>query len=412
MDNNEINISSGSLQEKNGIWQVVFHINGKYKWRSTGIRVPNAKPNSRIYTDALNSAIAQIPTLRDKLISDLQNPSPKTTQKKRKKDDITLVGLLAEWLEYEAQDEVRKQTFLTYSGYAKKHIYPFFCENYPDLKACEVTPWIMQDFVNHLKDCGLKVSSIRKYLVPLRNATAYGTERQLLLVDPLVNYKYKPKRKNKDTATAKRKAYSKEECKALMKAISKEPDSPVAVPVMLALHLGLRREEILGLRWADIDMDQRIVRVQNTITKVYAVVEEENTKSVSSMREIPFDNKMWRFLNYVKRNQANNKMLLGAEYEDTGYVHVKANGKPYYPDVITKQLKRFLARNYLAPVNLHELRHTYCTMLIAANLDAKTVQYLMGHSDPRMTMGLYAHKVDDKVLEARGTVGDYLEDVA
>jgi site-specific recombinase XerD len=72
-------------------------------------------------------------------------------------------------------------------------------------------------------------------------------------------------------------------------------------------------------------------------------------------------------------------LLLGNEYTDTGYVHVKDNGKQYYPDVITKQLKRFLARNYLAPINLHELRHTYCTMLIAAGVDAKTVQYLMGH---------------------------------
>ena len=88
------------------------------------------------------------------------------------------------------------------------------------------------------------------------------------------------------------------------------------------------------------------------------------------------------------------------------------NGKTYYPDVVTKQLKRFLDKYHLTPINLHELRHTYCIMLIAAGQDAKTVQYLMGHSDPRMTMGLYAHKVDDKVLAARGAVGDYFEDVA
>ena len=362
--------------------------------------------------DAEKTAIAKIPELRDKLISELQNPKAKNASKKKERQEITLVGLLAEWLEYEAQDEVRKQTHLTYMGYAKNRIYPFFCENYPDLKASQITPWIMQEFVNHLKDCGLKTSSIRKYLVPLRNATAYGTERQLLLVDPLVNYKYAPKRKNKDSNTFKRRAYSKAECQALMNALAKNPDSPVAVPVMLSLYYGLRREEILGLRWSDLDMDKRIMRVQNTITKVYAIVEEEDTKSTASMREIPFDDKMWKFLRYVKSNQDKNKLLLGNEYTDTGYVHVKDNGKQYYPDAITKQLKRFLARNYLAPINLHELRHTYCTMLIAAGLDAKTVQYLMGHSDPRMTMGLYAHKVDDKVLATRGAVGEYLEEVA
>ena len=84
----------------------------------------------------------------------------------------------------------------------------------------------------------------------------------------------------------------------------------------------------------------------------------------------------------------------------------------YYPDVVTKQRKRFLAKHNLAYVDLHGLRHTYCTMLIAAGVDAKTVQQLMGHSDPRMTMKLYAHKVDEKVLATRGTVANYLEEVA
>lgn len=136
----------------------------------------------------------------------------------------------------------------------------------------------MQEFVNHVKDCGLKTSSIRKYLVPLRNATAFGTERQLLLVDPLVNYKYAPKRK----------AYSKEECQSLMNAIVKEPNSPVAVPVMLALHLGFRREEILGLRWSDVNMEKRIVTVQNTITKVYAIVTEPTDRATYFLQELGY----------------------------------------------------------------------------------------------------------------------------
>ena len=146
----------------------------------------------------------------------------------------------------------------------------------------------MQEFVNHVKDCGLKTSSIRKYLVPLRNATAYGTERQLLLVDPLVNYKYAPKRKNKDSNTTKRKAYSKEECQSLMNAIVKEPNSPIAVPVMLALHLGFGREEILGLRWSDVNMEKRIVTVQNTITKVYAIVTEPTDRATYFLQELGY----------------------------------------------------------------------------------------------------------------------------
>ena len=129
-------------------------------------------------------------------------------------------------------------------------------------------------------------------------------------------------------------------------------------------------------------------------------------------KDLPFDEQIKKFLEYVKKRQELNKARLGDEYTDTGYVHVKENGKPYYPDVITKQLRKFLVKHQLEPVSLHELRHTFCTVMIAAGKDAKTVQQLMGHADPRMTMGLYAHKVDDKVLATRGTVGDYLNDVA
>ena len=342
----------------------------------------------------------------------LQNPHPKSITKKIVDRDVTLLDLLTDWLCYEAQEQVREQTLLTYSGYARKWIILFFTENYPDLKASDITPWIMQTFVNFLKDKGLAVSSIKKYLVPLRNATFYGYERRILLCDPLANYQYETKKKGKKKkAEAKRKAYSKANCIALMKAIEKDPNKPVVVPLMLALHLGLRREEILGLRWSDVDFENGIVTVQNTITKVYAVVEED-TKSETSMREIPFDENMGRFLRYIKRKQEEREILLGDEYKYTGYVYVQTNGKKYYPDVVTKQRKRFLAKHNLAYVDLHGLRHTYCTMLIAAGVDAKTVQQLMGRSYPRMTTKLYAHKVDEKVLATRGTVANYLEEVA
>ena len=68
---NGIHVSNGCLQEKNGIWQAVFHLNGKYRWKSTGVRIPNAKPTSRVYRDAENAAVAKIPELRLKLIDEL-----------------------------------------------------------------------------------------------------------------------------------------------------------------------------------------------------------------------------------------------------------------------------------------------------------------------------------------------------
>lgn len=411
--NNEINISKGCLQEKNNTWQAVFHVNGKYKWKSTGVRIPNAKPSSRLYRDAENTAIAMIPELRAQVLEQLQNPNKKPQAKKKSPmEEITLVDLLAEWLEYEAGDEVRKQTLLTYRQYANKRIYPFFREQYPELKAREVTPWIMQEFANQLKADGLKKSSIRKYLVPLRNATAYGVEKHLLVMDPLLNYRYAPKKSVEEkslTNVKKRKAYTKEECNLLLEAMERDKKAPVCIAITLALKLGLRREEILGLRFRDINFEQNYMDIQNTVTKVVEVVEEEMTKSSASNRRLYFDDQMKQFLMDIKERQDYLKSVLGSEYQDTDHVYARDDGGMYYPDTVNKQLKKFLKKHKLPPVGLHELRHTYCTFLIASGVDVKTVQAVMGHSDSRMTMEVYTHVVDDKKKAVCSAIDGYLK---
>lgn len=410
---NEINISQGCLQEKNGIWQAVFYVNGKNKWKTTGVRIPNAKPSSRLYRDAENTAIAMLPELRAKVLEQLQSPHKKPqTKKKATVEEITLVDLLAEWLEYEAGDEVRKQTFLTYCQYAKKRIYPYFNDQYPDLKAKEVTPWIMQEFANQLKTDGLKKSSIRKYLVPLRNATAYGLSKHLLEFDPLVNYRYAPKKSVEEKTASnvrKRKAYTKEECKLLLEAVERDKKAPVCIAILLALKLGLRREEILGLRFRDINFDKNYMDITNTVTKVVEVVEEELTKSSASNRRLYFDDEMKAMLLEVKHRQDYLKSVLGSEYQDTDHVYARDDGAMYYPDTVNKQLKKFLKKHKLPPVGLHELRHTYCTILIASGVDVKTTQAAMGHSDSRMTMEVYTHVVDDKKKSISSAIDGYLK---
>lgn len=410
---NEINISQGCVQEKNNTWQAVFYVNGKYKWKSTGIRIPNAKPSSRLYRDAENAAIAMLPELRAQVLEQLQNPHKKPqTKKKDPVEEITLVDLLAEWLEYEAGDEVRKQTLLTYRQYADKRIYPYFKEQYPDLKAKDITPWIMQEFANQLKADGLKKSSIRKYLVPLRNATAYGLSKHLIEFDPLVNYRFAPKKSVEEktaTSARKRKAYTKDECKPLLEAVERDKKAPICIAILLALKLGLRREEILGLRFRDINFDENYMDITNTVTKVVEVVEEEMTKSSASNRRLYFDDEMRSFLLEIKNRQDYLKSVLGSEYQHTDHVYARDDGAMYYPDTVNKQLKKFLKKHKLPPVGLHELRHTYCTILIASGVDVKTAQAVMGHSDSRMTMEVYTHVVDDKKKSVTSVIDGYLK---
>ena len=402
-------ITGGSLHAKNGFWQVVFYVNHKQKWRSTKIAIPNEDPNSSKYKKSRMEAYKCIEMLRKQLKYDLEHPIAKIKGEKIK-EHISLVSLLREWLQDDALEQVRLQTLSTYRNYAEKRIIPFFEQYYPDLEAAALTPQIMHEFTNYMKADKLTNASIRKYLAPVRNALEYGFEKGYLQQDPIAGYRFKPRARQAPDSSRKKQALSVDACNRLMAAMAADADAPVCVPIMLALHLGLRREEILGLRFRDIDFSAKTLHVQNTRTKVYEIVEEENTKSSASNRILYLDDELVSFLKKIQKKQVQHKLDLGDAYLDAiGYVYVREDGKTYYPDTVEKQLKKFLKKHGLPPVGLHELRHTYCSRLLTGGIDLTTVQHLMGHSDPRMTLGVYAHVSPEKAEQARGAMRRCLE---
>lgn len=401
IDPNEIKYS---LQPKNEIWQVVFYVNGKYYWRSTKVRVPNMNQASNLYKNSKNEAAALIPVLKEQLIKKLENPNaPQQTPIKQKKK-ITVVELIKDWLEVSAALEVRASTYSTYVMYAKHRIYPFFNTYYPDLAAEEITHEIMLEFIRTMKADGLKKNSIKKYLVPIRNAYNSAEDDGIIEKNPVGDFQYKPKRKTKqdqETKVTDRKAYNKRQCVALQEAIEKEIDKPIVIAVVLAYKLGMRREEILGLRFSDFLLfdndDEGAVTVANTVTRVTRVIEEKDTKSSAGARTIPLD--AWT-VKYIKALKARYHQMKQDDpnWDNHGYVFVRDDGQRYYPTSVTKLLSNFLKRNNLEKITLHELRHTFCTNAIASGLDATTVQYLMGHEDSRMTIDLYSHPSLEKIL--------------
>ena len=288
-------ITGGSLHAKNGFWQVVFYVNHKQKWRSTKIAIPNEDPNSSKYKKSRMEAYKCIEMLKKQLQYDLEHPIAKIKGEKIK-EHISLVSLLREWLQDDALEQVRLQTLSTYRNYAEKRIIPFFEQYYPDLEAAALTPQIMHEFTNYMKADKLTNASIRKYLAPVRNALEYGFEKGYLQQDPIAGYRFKPGARQAPDSSRKKQALSVDACNRLMAAMAADADAPVCVPIMLALHLGLRREEILGLRFRDIDFSAKTLHVQNTRTNVYEIVEEENTKSSASNRILYLDDELVSFL--------------------------------------------------------------------------------------------------------------------
>ena len=389
--------TKGGLTEKNGIWQATFYdrLRKKTIFRTTGIPVGTGKRGKE---NSKKAAMVAQQEIRATL--GLQPVKKGTTR--------AVTDMLKLWLKKAEQEGLVSQATLdAYRLYSDKRIIPFFQERYPNLLLKDLTHAIMRDYANYCKDGGLTADSVRKYMAPIKATCAYCFDQNLISKNPLADFKYSPKGcKSSDT---KKRALSAEEIENLYEAIDSDFQQPVVLPILLALECGLRREEILGLKYASVSLGDNSLEVKDTVTKIVSVVRSEKTKTEAGMRTVYFSERTKKAIELFASKKERNKLLLKEGYNECDYVYVTEEGNAYYPDSVTKQLSRFLKKHKLASFSLHELRHTYCTMLFQAGFDMKTAQYLMGHKDIRMTMDLYNHAIPEKAQYSKDLVENFLK---
>ena len=163
---------------------------------------------------------------------------------------------------------------------------------------------------------------------------------------------------------------------------------------------GLRRAEIMGLRWKDIDLDvpEPVMRIVNTRIYTGGKIYEKAPKSQAGMRVIPLPQTLVRILKDERKFYLENKLKYGANFNDSGYVVVKEDGTPRRPgsvaDHYTCYVKRMEKVHGIPYMSLHKLRHTYASLLIDGGANAVVVQKNLGHEDVSMTMKNYVHTYD------------------
>ena len=170
----------------------------------------------------------------------------------------------------------------------------------------------------------------------------------------------------------------------------------IEVPVIIAIYTGLRREEILGLRWQDIDFDNRILHIKNTCTKVGTkIVYAEKTKTKLSRRTVPMVDELYDYLLLQQYIQQKNREFFGDGYIDTDLVCVWKDGKPIKPDNLSKRFNRFLKENNLRIIRFHDIRHSFGSVIFNITGDIKVVSDLLGHSNISTTSNIYV-KTNEK----------------
>jgi integrase len=163
------------------------------------------------------------------------------------------------------------------------------------------------------------------------------------------------------------------------------------IPVLLAVTTGLRRGELLGLRWSDVDLASGTLTVQQTLEQTKDGLRFKSPKTHRSRRSIVLPEMTVEALGSHRAAQAEEKLALGPAWDEHGLVCPRQGGAPSAPDVFSTAFAAFVRRSGMKPFRFHDLRHSHATHLLRAGVHPKVVSERLGHSSVGITLDTYSH---------------------
>jgi integrase len=244
----------------------------------------------------------------------------------------------------------------------------------------------VQDLADRLTAGGASASSVQNCLDPLRVIFGRALRRDLIAVDPTEGLELRRPRGRRDRIAAP------EEAAALLAAL---PDAERALWAT-AFHVGLRRGELRGLQWADVDLEAREIRVRRGWDDEEG---EISGKSDAAMRTVPI-------IDVLAPELAAHELRTGRRRDEL--VFGRTAELPFVPSTVRNRARAAWTAAELDPIGLHEARHTFASTMIAAGVNMKALSEFMGHASIKMTMDVYGHLMPGGIAEARERIDSYL----
>lgn len=369
---------AGHLQEKNGMFYVVLNYrdeSGKRKtpWISTNLPVKGNKKRAENF---------MMDVRRNFVPPNVQRSEEREAMQK---GDILFTDFLLKWLRV-AKSTVKLTTYASYEMMATKIIIPYF--QILNIKLKELTTEDIQDFYSAQLE-RVSANTVIHYHAVIHRALKYAVKIKTIQSNPAVNVE-RP-RKEKFIGSF----YDKKEINTLFDIIQ---GHPLEVAIKLAAFYGLRREEIIGLKWTAIDFENNTLTIQHTVTECnldgkHIEVASDTAKTDSSLRTMPLVTNFREMLLAKKEKQEHYRKLCGRSYckEHLDYIFVNEMGERWKPRYLSDGFKRILEQNGLRRIRFHDLRHTCASLLLANNVPMKKIQEWLGHSDFSTTANIYAH---------------------
>lgn len=274
---------------------------------------------------------------------------------------------------------VRENTLESYRGYAKKHILPAL----GNIPVGEITRQVVQAFYDSLIAAGLKPNSVQKIGVVASGAA------HLAVLDGVISRNVF---KDSDIELPKRekfrgKAYTQSQAIQLLNVLEEEGGA-IRCAGILAIYYGLRRSEVCGLRWCDIDFEKNEMYIRNTVTQNGAnVYRDKPTKTEKSRRTLTLVPATVPYLKQLKQEQIDKGFTLDK-------VCRHPDGREVLPNYITRKNRTMLKAHGMEPIRFHDYRAT-CASLLASHVKPKQLQELLGHEQISTTMEIYVKAYDE-----------------
>jgi len=311
---------------------------------------------------------------------------------------------LDDWLTKYKKGRIRPTTYDSYEMVVRVHIKPYIGNVFlKDLKP-ENLQAMYNDKLSHGRTDdkgGLSTRTVRYMHMIMHEALKQALKNNLVSRN-IAEATTPPKLVKREM-----RVLSKEEQNKFLDVLEGERLGPA---FLIDIGTGLRRGELLTLRWSDIDFGERVIRVSHSLSRVRTFEEDSNTKSQlvfqqpktkSGRRSIPMLDNVYEALKEHKVAQEEEKKFLGSAYQDNGLVFCTELGKPIEPRNFNRKFYELLDKAGIEDANLHCLRHTFATRGLELGMNPKVMQELMGHSSIMLFMDTYAHVLPD--LKKRDT---------
>jgi integrase len=316
---------------------------------------------------------------------------------------LTLAGyLLDEWLPL-AQTDLRHSTYDSYRRNAELHVVPRIGKTaLQKLRPIDLTKFYAELLRDGRRDGrgGLAPKTVHNIHQMIRKALEDAVQLNYVVRNAAASAKVP-----KPTSSRRREMqyWTADELRRFLDANTGSPHWPAWY---VAANTGMRRGEVLGLRWRDVDLERARLAVRHTIISVAYEMRTSDAKTDRSERVIDLDARTIEVLQSHRTAQRRARQLLGDGYRNHDLVFAKADGEPIHPDVFGDAFERRVSRSDVPRIRFHDLRHTHATLLLQAGVPAKVVSERLGHATVAFTMQVYAHVIPGMQADAAAAFGN------